>query len=380
MISRGYPTKKEPQWGCFEQDQAEALCNNGHKVVVLSVDSRFLWRIRKIGITHYFKNGINYYNSFWIPGIITNNISHKLNLFVKEKQIMRLYKLVEKVYGKPDVIYGQFFFNTAIAVCLQKKYDIPLVGIEHAERFNADKLESITRKMASYAYSNAEEIVTVSQTLRQRILYHFKRDSIVVHNLVNGIFFQVKRNKKKTDTFCFSSVGSLVYRKGFDLLIDAFSIMYKVNRKVRLMIIGEGEEREKLQNRIDQLGLSDNIFLVGRKNKNEIIRILNDSSAFILPSRSENFSVSVLEALAVGLPVIATLCGGIKECINDDNGLLVPVEDVNALSDAMKVMYCTIDKYDNHKIAQDCLNRFSPSVIASQLTEVFENTIRKHSL
>ena len=68
MISRGVPSAKDPQWGCFEQDQAEALQRNGHKVVVVSVDSRFRWHLRKIGITHRQKNGINYYNSFWLPG------------------------------------------------------------------------------------------------------------------------------------------------------------------------------------------------------------------------------------------------------------------------------------------------------------------------
>ena len=380
MIARGYPSKDYPQWGCFEQDQAEALLNNGNHVVVLSVDSRFLWRYRKMGITHYSKNGVNYYNSFWIPGSITRRISCRLSLLIKERQIKRLYKLVEKVHGKPDVIYGQFFFNTAIAVCLQKKYNIPLVGIEHAGRFNADKLDPITRKMALYAYSNAEEIVTVSQTLKQRILYHFKKDSFVVHNLVNSIFFQTSPLGKKTENFMFSSIGSLLYGKGFDLLIEAFSIVCKVDERIYLTIIGEGEEREKLQDRIDQLGLSDNIFLVGQKTKCEIVQLLNNSSAFILPSRSENFSVSVLEALAVGLPVIATLCGGIRECINDSNGLLVPIEDVNSLSDAMKKMYYTIDKYDSQKISKDCFNRFSPSVIAAQLIDVFDSAIKKHSL
>ena len=329
MIARGYPTKEDPQWGCFEQDQAEALYNNGNKVVILSVDNRFLWRKRKIGITHCQKDGIDYYNIYWIPGAITRLVLGHYNLFVKEMQIQRLYKKIEKIHGKPDVIYGQFFFNTAIAVCLQKKYGIPLIGIEHAGRFNADKLDPITRKMAFYAYSNAEEIITVSQTLKQRILYHFERDSFVVHNLVNSIFFQASQDRKNSEIFNFSSIGSLVYGKGFDLLIEAFSIMCKIDEKMYLTIIGEGEERGRLQDRIDQLGLSNNIFLVGRKTKSEIVQILNNSSAFILPSRSENFSVSVLEALAVGLPVIATLCGGIKECIDDSNGLLVPIEAVS---------------------------------------------------
>ena len=51
LISRGYPTKREPQWGCFEKDQAEALAKYGHEVVMLSVDTRFRWYWRKIGIT-----------------------------------------------------------------------------------------------------------------------------------------------------------------------------------------------------------------------------------------------------------------------------------------------------------------------------------------
>ena len=72
MISRGFPTKKYPQWGCFEKDQAEALAKIGHNVVVVSVDSRFLFSFRKLGVTHICENGVNYYNSFWIPGSITN--------------------------------------------------------------------------------------------------------------------------------------------------------------------------------------------------------------------------------------------------------------------------------------------------------------------
>ena len=346
MIARGYPTEEDPQWGCFEQDQAEALCNNGHQVVVLSVDSRFLWKFRKVGITHYSKNGVNYYNSFWFPGVLTRTISRKFNVFIKKCQVDKLYKKVEFLYGRPDVVYGQFFFNTDIGVYLQKKYNLPLVGIEHAGRFNSDRLDSITKWMATNAYANADEIITVSQTLRKRILYHFKRDSYVIHNLVNNIFFDSVRKVEKTNSFSFVSTGSLVYGKGFDLLID-------------------------------NLKLSHNIHLVGKKTKGEIVQILSDSSVFILPSRSENFSVSILEGLAVGLPVIATLCGGVKECINEKNGLLVPVENVPALADAMKKMYDTLGEYDSQEIAQDCYNRFSPSVISDKLVDVFQKAVEK---
>ena len=74
LISRGVPSKRDPQWGCFEKDQAEALVAVGHKVAVISVDSRFRLYWRKPGISHYRLNGIDYYDCFWVPGIITHRL------------------------------------------------------------------------------------------------------------------------------------------------------------------------------------------------------------------------------------------------------------------------------------------------------------------
>ena len=76
--------KKTLNGDALNKIKAEALCNNGHQVVVLSVDSRFLWKFRKVGITHYSKNGVNYYNSFWFPGVLTRTISRKFNVFIKK--------------------------------------------------------------------------------------------------------------------------------------------------------------------------------------------------------------------------------------------------------------------------------------------------------
>ena len=123
--------------------------------------------------------------------------------------------------------------------------------------------------------------------------------------------------------------------------------------------------------------LQNNIHLVGIKTKEQIAEILKNSSIFLLPSRNENFSVAVLEALACGLPVIASICGGIRECINETNGLLFPVDDVEKLAQSILYAVQHIDKYDRKAIAEDCLARFSPEVIAEQLTQIFEETIKK---
>lgn len=377
MISRGYPTVKEPQWGCFEQDQAEALQRYGHKVVVVSVDNRFLWRYRKIGITKKVKDSVVYYNSFWAPRkIISTLCGMDFSVRLTMIQLEKMYKRIVHEYGKPDIIYGQFFFNTYLGTFLKKKYHIPLIGIEHAARFNQDKLDSFSWKYSSSAYKHADAVIAVSDSLRDRLKYHFKLKAYVVHNLVSSIFENSKRIRNNQN-FQFVTTGSLIYRKGFDLLINAFASTGLADRRVKILIIGSGEEREKLQEQISNLQLDDNIILVGQKSKDEIVKILCDSHAFILPSRSENFSVAVLEALSVGLPVIATICGGIRECINEKNGILVPVEDTQALCAALKEMYLNYSKYDMNYIMTDYQNRFSSSVIAKQLTDIFETVVSK---
>ena len=122
--------------------------------------------------------------------------------------------------------------------------------------------------------------------------------------------------------------------------------------------------------------LQDNIFLLGKKGKVEIANELSVSHVFVLPSRNENFSVAILEALSMGLPVIATDCGGIRECLNEKNGMIVPVDDIDAMADAIQQMADTYTQYDRNYIAEDCKIRFSPKAIAEKLTAVFENTIR----
>lgn len=373
MISRGFPTKEFPQWGCFEQDQAEALQRNGHKVIVISVDSRFLKRWRRVGITHITQNYVDYYNSFWIPGSITSLFGNKCNQYIKERQLNRILRLVIQEHGLPDVIYSHYLFNSFISLSLKRKYNIPLVVIEHWSEVNKDVLNPYVRFMGNSVYHTADKIIAVSDSLRLMLKRNFQVDSEVVHNIV-GDGFGYKPFIKTNNIFNFVSVGSLLPVKGYDILIESFSLLANTDN-VRLTIIGGGNQYDFLMKLIQKYNLRDKVFLLGKKNKKEIADILAHSDAYISSSRSENFSVSVLEALSVGLPVIATLCGGIRECINNNNGILVPIENPKELSNAMLKMIENIHNYQREYIAKDFENRFSTNTIISKLNTIFESVV-----
>ncbi len=378
IIANGYPTCREPQYGCFEKDQAIALQKEGHKVSILYVDGRFRKYYRRIGISHLQENDIDIYGLFLFPMALLFKMSYKLHYWVKKHMLDYVFSYMLKKQEKPDIIYAHFLYNIAYAVYLKEKYNIPLVGMEHWSGVNQSKLSSDTIYRGQIAYQGANRIIAVSNSLKEQIYNHFKRDAIVIHNMVNEDFFQAPiRKYTNRDKLLYISIGSLFYIKGHDILIKALSEVAQYTLDWELRIVGGGSEEKNLQNLIKQLGLENNIKIIGRKNKQEIISLLYDSDIFILPSRSENFSVAVLEALSAGLPVVATICGGIRECINEKNGVLVSVEDISGLAKSILDISKNIELYDKQFIADECKRRFSPSVISKEITDVFRGVINE---
>lgn len=377
LVSRGIPSTKDPQWGCFEFDQAQALKSLGHKVVILSVDERIRFYRRKLGITHTVIDGIECYNLCFIPKKISNLLGFSISSKISRAQYDYLFNHIISKEGLPDIIYSHYLNISYNAVSLKTKYNLPLVAIEHWSEINKDILIPKVLKLGNSTYHYVDQLICVSESLKQMVKKHFNQDSIVVHNMIAKSFCNLNFDSITNKKIQFVATGSLVYRKGFDLLPKAFSMLNLPNEQWELTIIGEGNEYGNLTQQIHSTSLQNNIHLVGIKTKEQIAEILKNSSIFLLPSRNENFSVAVLEALACGLPVIASICGGIRECINETNGLLFPVDDVEKLAQSILYAVQHIDKYDRKAIAEDCLARFSPEVIAEQLTQIFEETIKK---
>lgn len=374
VISRGYPSLKSPQWGCFEKDQAEALAKLGHEVVMLSVDTRFRLFWRRIGIESFEANGVGVVNAFYMPSKVVGLIGNAVRKKFEQWQLERVYEYAVRKYGKPDLLYSHYLFITNLALRLKQKYNIPLVGIEHWSEINKPQLSASIRQLGEKTYPNLDGLITVADSLKQSLKRHFDIESTVVHNMAGKEFFYQPKDVEK-DCLRYIATGSLIHRKGFDVLLRALSCANLDKNTWKLNIVGNGPDREKLQRIIYDSGLSDNVTLVGQKTKKEISEMLQQSDVFVLPSRNENFSVAVLEALASGLPVVASICGGIRECIDERNGLLFPVDDVDALADALKRMHQNYEKYNREQIAADYKERFSPEVIAQKLIDVFEDVL-----
>lgn len=378
IITRGYPSAMHPTWGCFEKDQAEALAKLGHQVVYLSVDTRFRRKRGHLGIHHNKINNVNVYNFVFIPLALLFFLPQSLKNYVYSFLYSRVFKQALRKEGNPDVMYAHYLGYINIALNFKKTTGIPVVGIEHWSELGKEEVKSNILTLAQQVYPHINQLITVSNYLKSNIQRHLNIKNIeVVHNLVGKEFFYIPQNIHHT--FTIISTGSLIHRKGFDLLISALS---KIDKHLpddwRTIIIGSGELKDALQEQINDFNLQNHIYLVGQKNKDEIVHLLQRSDIFILPSRSETFGVAYIEAMACGLPIIATDCGGPKDIVKIENGLLIPNEDVDALGNAILYMVKNINRYDRKSIAEDCQIRFAPEVIAKRLTTIFEETIKTH--
>jgi glycogen synthase len=129
-------------------------------------------------------------------------------------------------------------------------------------------------------------------------------------------------------------VGRLVPQKGFDVLIDACAADEVV--QLNLVLAGDGFEREHLRARAVELGIESRVTFVGDVTRGRIARLLRGALVFALPSREEPFGIALLEAMAAGVPAVATAAGGIPEFARDGvNSLLVQPDNASALAAAI---------------------------------------------
>jgi len=141
------------------------------------------------------------------------------------------------------------------------------------------------------------------------------------------------------DDFVIATVGSLIHRKGVDLIIAALAQLREQNLHIHLLIIGDGPEANNLQQQIQQLGLQQHITLLGEQNN--VLGILRGSAdLFVSAAREEAFGLVLAEASLAQLAIVAPAIGGIPDVVVDDQtGLLLPPENINALANAIYKLY-----------------------------------------
>lgn len=284
------------------------------------------------------------------------------------------------VNGKPDVIHAHnAVYGGMLANHLYKKFSIPYFITEHSS-FVARKLESrfILRDIKR-SYLQAESLFVVSDFLGKKIddLFKEKLRWKVKPNVLDPWIENapMPANAKTSNPFLFISIGSLIPLKRHKDLLDAFGKQFTGNKEVQLKIAGDGELKPELIRQINELKLQGQVDLLDRLNREQVLQLIDKAHCLVLCSDFETFGVVLIEANSRGLPVIATRCGGPESTVTEENGLLCPVGDTDALAKAMKCMVLEYEKYDPQKIRKDALERFGTQLFAQKMIKEYKAAI-----
>lgn len=286
-----------------------------------------------------------------------------------------IYNVIDKL--NPKIVNCHFVDFTSIYFVILKpifKYKIVLT----CHGSDVVQPSSLDRASALLTFRAADRVIGVSSYLLKKAecFAPVKEKSTVIYNGIDLKFWLNTTNRSASPPVIVS-VGSLVSVKGHDILIDAFKDVQSHLPGSELLLVGSGSMEESLRKQVASLDLTGNVTFTGWLERREIRQIHERANVFVLPSRSEGLGIALLEAMAAGLPCVATNVGGIPEVINDSTtGTLVPPNDSEALRDAL--LEILTDREWASRLAKNARQRskaFSWERALDRYEEVFQDVL-----
>ncbi len=296
------------------------LAHNGYDVTVLSLTD----------------------DIFYQPG--PNVTVHSLRLNEKPTSAMmriqmalKRYKLVADFLKThpADIVFCMLPDMAKYVLSLKRKLGFQMIT---SERINPESVKN--KNVLHYKkkiYKKSDGIVFQTQRAMDFYEKDIRKKGIVIHNAVgNPYVYEAPETTKRKPKI--SAMGRLTGQKDYETLIRAFQPIAEKYPAYTLEIYGTGPDENKLKTLTKELGLESQVHFCG-VHKDAILKVA-DSACYVMSSKYEGMPNALMEAMAVGLPCISTDCpNGPAELIeNGENGLLVPVGDVAALTDAMFIM------------------------------------------
>ena len=312
------------------------------------------------------------YKTYMIKNLDVRRISYSFQMKRYVKTLEKVFKRYIKENGMPDVIHAHVTIPAGYASCkLGEKYGIPVVVTEHATYFERF-LKGNDKQYSDYVLTHSY-YTTVSNYMKKRILEEYDNCD-VLPNLVDVESFMLSR-EKINDLKLITVVG-LRKIKRVDDIIRALKLIIE-DRNIKnasLTVVGDGLDANYYKEITHELNMDKYVTFTGKKTKEEIAKILNKSNIYVMSSELETFGIPGVEALASGIPVVATKCLGPEEYIDSKNGKLISIANINEMADAILDIYKNIDKYDV-KYLRKTANKYSSKTVIDKAISIYNKII-----
>jgi glycosyltransferase involved in cell wall biosynthesis len=285
--------------------------------------------------------------------------TYSLNRLPSWKSIFKLAEIIRK--NRIDVIHTQLFFSDLYGRFLGKILRVPaIVTTVQSSVYEPDNnyLYSLKRKLLD-SYSGRlcnRKFIAVSEFVKCSISKHLKINPGKIEVIPNYVDIEelsrirgqdLERIKRELsiqeEDIVLITVGRLNPAKGIQYLLLALAKVITDYKNIKLFVVGDGFYRKDLERQAQELGLEKNVIFLGERD--DVRELLHLSDIFVLPTLSEGLPVSLLEAMAVGIPAIASDIGPVCEIIkNGETGILFKAKDGQSMTRAIVGLISNLDK------------------------------------
>ena len=383
FISSWYPNRNNPSHGIFIKRHAEAV-GLFHSIAVIHAcpDANIIKgnfeieeseRNNVLSVVVYYKKV-----DFYFPPV-----SHLLKFYRYVKAHFIAYNRVLGKMNKPDLLHLNVIYKSGlIALLFNQIYHIPFIISEHWSGYMPEdnSYKGLFRIfITKLAVRKSKRIVVISEKMKECMLKHkLFNHYITVPNAVDTqIFKPLNRVIKKNEKTRIIHVSSLNDReKNISGILRAIKKLASARNDFEIDFVGDSDEKVKFEKMALEMGILNTfVFFKGWKNPIETSEHIQRSDFFLLFSNYEGMPCVLIEAMASGIPVIATQTGGVPEIITQEQGILVPVNDEGLLLQAIEIMIDTHKNYSSENLRKYALANFSYAETGKKIAEIYHSVI-----
>jgi glycosyltransferase involved in cell wall biosynthesis len=379
FVTNWYPTQEEPAKAVWVREQAKAV-QLYDDVVVLhcagpDTSLRKLWNIEN-ETDESLSEGIPTWRMWYRPSAVSH-----LSYLSYFWGLLRSCQYIARQGFSPDVIHVHVYDAGVPAIAYAKLNRLPVAVTEQFTSFRTRILRRLDLYKAWLAFRWADVVIPASHLLQKAIEeYGLRARFEVIPNVADtAVFFPAPgpRNSENAGKRILFA-GQLAPVKGISYLLQAVSMLHRKRSDWRLDIVGDGPSRVTYQQLALDLKLGDTVVFHGFKTKREIAAMMRQADLLVVSSLAETFSVPAAEALACGIPVLSTRCGGPEEFIVEEVGRVVSPGDAEALFEGLDSMLDSSHRYSPEWLARYAAERFSPQCVGAKLHALYECLTLRH--
>jgi glycosyltransferase involved in cell wall biosynthesis len=363
VVPKWYPWPDRPVFGIFCREHARALARS-NEVVVLASDAVRHPPFRAFELTDGVEEGIRTLRlRYRRPALRPAGMA--LQIVGMAVALRRL----RRGGFRPDIVHAHVYAAALPALLLARLCRAPLVVSEHYTGFQRGLVRGSDRLVATLAFRAADLLCPVSEDLGRLLRPLAPRTPIrVVPNVVDTASFRPPAQRPEDGGFRLLCVAALAEKKGHVHLLEALA---GLEEGVTLDLVGDGELRSGLEEQVRRLGLERRVRFRGILLKEEVAELMRRADALVLPSLYENLPVVLIEAMASGLPSVATSVGGVPELLDEQSGVLVAPGDSEALAAGVRELRERRDRLDPAALARRAAMRYGYEVVGERWNEIY---------